>query len=98
MMVKHNLTTYLPTYDNDGKTDNKGSGCGSVGRAVASDTRGPQFESSHRLRIIFLKKQKKLIIKLTLFRTLHLTSERPSSRSDEWELPIRYIATYLVPT
>ena len=24
-----------------------GSGCGSVGRAVASDTRGPQFESSH---------------------------------------------------
>ena len=25
-----------------------GSGCGSVGRAVASDTRGPQFESRHR--------------------------------------------------
>ena len=25
-----------------------GSGCGSVGRAVASDTRGPQFESSHQ--------------------------------------------------
>ena len=25
-----------------------GSGCGSVGRAVASDTRGPQFEFSHR--------------------------------------------------
>ena len=25
----------------------QGSGCGSVGRAVASDTRGPQFESSH---------------------------------------------------
>ena len=24
-----------------------GSGCGAVGRAVASDTRGPQFESSH---------------------------------------------------
>ena len=24
-----------------------GSGCGSVGRAVASDTRGPRFESSH---------------------------------------------------
>ena len=22
--------------------------CGSVGRAVASDTKGPQFESSHR--------------------------------------------------
>ena len=25
-----------------------GSGCDSVGRAVASDSRGPQFESSHR--------------------------------------------------
>ena len=25
-----------------------GSGCGSVGRAVASDSRGLQFESSHR--------------------------------------------------
>ena len=25
-----------------------GSGCGSVGRAVISDTRGLQFESSHR--------------------------------------------------
>ena len=25
----------------------KGSGCGAVGRAVASDTRDPQFESSH---------------------------------------------------
>ena len=24
-----------------------GSGCGSVGRAVASDTRGPRFESDH---------------------------------------------------
>ena len=26
----------------------RGSGCGSVGRAVASDTRGPRFEYSHR--------------------------------------------------
>ena len=25
-----------------------GSGCGSVGKAVASDTRGPRFESRHR--------------------------------------------------
>ena len=29
------------------KMNFKGSGCGSVGRAVASDTRGPKFESSH---------------------------------------------------
>ena len=25
-----------------------GSGCGTVGRMVASDTRGPRFESSHQ--------------------------------------------------
>ena len=25
----------------------KGSGCGSVGRVVAFDTRGPRFDSSH---------------------------------------------------
>ena len=30
-----------------------GSGCGSVGRAVTSDTRGPQFESSHRQMFIW---------------------------------------------
>ena len=28
-------------------TTSMGSGCGLVGRAVASDTRGTQFESSH---------------------------------------------------
>ena len=31
-----------------------GSGCGSVGRAVASDTRGPRFESSHRQKFIYI--------------------------------------------
>ena len=30
----------------------KGSGCGSVGRAVAFDTRGPRFESSHQQKFI----------------------------------------------
>ena len=34
--------------------NNLGSGCGSVGRAVASDTRGLQFESSHRQKFIFI--------------------------------------------
>ena len=29
-----------------------GSGCGSVGRAVASDSRGLQFESTHRQKFI----------------------------------------------
>ena len=31
-----------------------GSGCGSVGRAVASDTRGPRFESSYRQKKIYI--------------------------------------------
>ena len=30
-----------------------GSFCGSFGRAVASDTRGPRFESSHRNFFIY---------------------------------------------
>ena len=30
-----------------------GSGCGSVGRAVAFDTRGPRFESSHWQKFIY---------------------------------------------
>ena len=29
-----------------------GSGCGSVGRAAASNTRGPGFESSHRQNLL----------------------------------------------
>ena len=33
----------------------KGSGCGSVGRAVASYTRGPRFESSHRQKFIYIE-------------------------------------------
>ena len=36
---------------------NLGSGCGSVGRAIASDTRGPQFNSS-RGRIFCIEKIK----------------------------------------
>ena len=31
-----------------------GSGCDSVGRAVASDTRGPWFKSSHRQKLMYI--------------------------------------------
>ena len=31
---------------------NLGSGCGSVGRAIASDSRGPQFKSSQQQKTI----------------------------------------------
>ena len=37
------------------KNEAKGSGCGSVGRAVASDTRDPRFESIHRQKFIYIK-------------------------------------------
>ena len=30
----------------------RGSGCGSVGRVVATNSKGPQFESSHRQKYI----------------------------------------------
>ena len=33
----------------------QGSGCSSVGRAVASDIRGPRFESSHRQKFIYIE-------------------------------------------
>ena len=38
-------------FDTNNKYVRHGSGCGSVGRAVASDTRGPRFESSHWLNL-----------------------------------------------
>ena len=37
-----------PSHLPDQQKSHTGSGCGSVGRAVASNTRGPRFESSHR--------------------------------------------------
>ena len=38
------------------KSPNKGQWlCGSVGRAVASNTRGPQFESSHRQKFVYIE-------------------------------------------
>ena len=38
----------------EGKNINKirGSGCGSVGRTVASNSRGPRFKSHHRQKFI----------------------------------------------
>ena len=36
------------TRQNNGVCNKLGSGCGTVDRVVASDTRGPGFKSSHR--------------------------------------------------
>ena len=51
------MKIYFTCYINNLKTTHKqnnenDSGCGSVGRVVASDTRGLQFESSHRQNFI----------------------------------------------
>ena len=37
------------------KKRNKGSGCGSVGKVVASDTRGLRFEYSHWQKITYIE-------------------------------------------
>ena len=42
-----------------------GSGCGAVGRAVASVTRGPGFESSHR----------QLLLNIYLLLTVYIKDE-----------------------
>ena len=45
--------SYTLTHEQENKQTNRGQWlCGSVGRAVASDTRCPRFESSHRQKII----------------------------------------------
>ena len=65
------LPTYLPNFHSNVEWENQevesvGSntaklilpsccGCGSVGRAVASDSRGPWFESSHQQNIIYIE-------------------------------------------
>ena len=48
-----------------------GSGCGAVGRAVAYDTRGPGFESSHRQLLL------NIYLLLTDFRKDENKEKRP---------------------
>ena len=43
----------MGSFNNNSKKS--GSGCGSVGRVVDSDTRGLQFESSHRQKFIHIE-------------------------------------------
>ena len=55
----------------------RGSGCGSVGRAVASNTRGPRFESRHGqiLKSIYL-----------LSTVLFWKDENKGKRGREWSI------------
>ena len=48
-----------------------GSGCGSVGRAVASDTRDPQFETRHPQNFIY---------------QLYNRKEKKKKRGREWPI------------
>ena len=52
-----------------------GSGCGSVGRAVTSNSRGPQFESSHWQKII-----------LHIYCQLYSNDENKERRVREWPI------------
>ena len=56
-----------------------GSGCGSVGRAVASDTRGPRFESSHRQKFNYL-------LNICLLSTVYWKDENKEKRGREWPI------------
>ena len=53
-----------------------GSGCGAVGRAVASNTRGPGFESSHW----------QLLLNIYLLLTVCRKDENKEKRGREWPI------------
>ena len=52
-----------------------GSGCGSVGRAPAFDTRGPRFESNHRQKFIYWT---------FIYSQLYWKDENKGKRCREW--------------
>ena len=56
--------------------------CGSVGRAVASDTRSPRFESSHRQNLL----------NICLLSTVFWKDENKEKRGREW--PMFWAAEY----
>ena len=55
--MRLDASTELPTYvaQKPFKNYHLGGGCGSVGRVVASDTRGPRFKSSHWQKFIYIE-------------------------------------------
>ena len=53
----------------------QGSGCGSVGRVVASHSRGPRFKSSHRQKFI-----------LNIYCQLYWKDENEEKKSQEWPI------------
>ena len=66
---------------------NLGSGCGAVGRAVAYDMRGPEFESSHRQLLL------NIYLLLTVCRRDENKEKRPGMA--HFLLKSKHIYTYL---
>ena len=62
------LSNNFDTFVNDSFID---SGCGPVGRAVAYDSRGPGFESSHRQLLL------NIYLLLTVYRKDENKEKRP---------------------
>ena len=60
--LKGDTVRVLQSYFNSNKARFTGIGCATVGRTVASDTRGPWFESSHQqcfiMKILLLTVEK----------------------------------------
>ena len=56
-----------------------GSGCGSVGGEVASNTKGPRFESSHWQKFIYL-------LNICLLSTVYWKDENKEKRGWEWPI------------
>ena len=56
-----------------------GSGCGSVGRVVASDTKGPRFKSSHRQQFIYT-------LNICLLSTVYWKDENKEKRGRVWPI------------
>ena len=57
----------------------RGQWCGSVGRAVASESRGPRFESSHRQKFNYL-------LNICLLSTVYWKDENKKKRGREWPI------------
>ena len=69
------FTQFWSLYKHQLRLYPKGSGCGSVGRADTSDTRGLRFESSHRQKIYILN----ICLLSTVFRKDKKKKKRPGN-------------------
>ena len=67
-----------------------GSGCGAVGRAVASKTRGPRFESSHQQKFIY-------ILNICLLSTVYRKDENKEKEAGNGPFFNTFCETFMQP-